>query len=215
MSDYMQEAKRLIDELGRCRWAAGTYDGNGAFGQANTCDRGADRARAALLAHIERGRVPEGMTIVPETASAAMLRPFYACPPEELQVAWQAALLIAQKQARVAAPAAPGQSGEVSAFPERDASRRAEAQGLFRKFDVCRVDGSSAPGGKHHGCEYFVLDIDHDPHAPAALMAYAQVCAETHPQLSADLVRRYGSATVPAEVPRPDRLRGAAQKGGA
>lgn len=61
VSDYMQEAKRLIDELGRCRWAAGTHDGNGAFGQADICDRGADRARAALLAHIERGRVPDAV----------------------------------------------------------------------------------------------------------------------------------------------------------
>lgn len=80
----------------------------------------------------------------------------------------------------------------VSTLPERDPSKPAEAQGLFRKFDVCRVDGSDAPGGKHEGCEYFVLDVDHDPHAPAALRAYAEACKDTHPQLSADLQNRHG-----------------------
>jgi len=98
------------------------------------------------------------------------------------------------------APTLPDRCDKASTFPERDTSRPAEEQGLFRKFDVRRVDGSSAPGGKHHGCEYFVLDTDHDPHAPAALMSYAKACAESHPQLSADLTRRYSSATVPAEV---------------
>lgn len=77
-------------------------------------------------------------------------------------------------------------------LPERDASKPAEAQGLFRKFNVTRTDGSDKPGGKHHGCEYFVLDVEHDPHAKAALQAYALACAATHPQLSADLIERHG-----------------------
>lgn len=77
-------------------------------------------------------------------------------------------------------------------LPERDPSKPAEQQGLFRKFVVYRADGSSQPGGKHYGCEYFVLDIDHDPYAAAALRAYAVACAETHPQLSADLQARFG-----------------------
>jgi hypothetical protein len=81
-----------------------------------------------------------------------------------------------------------------STFPERDATKTNAEQGLYRKFDVCRVDGSDAPGGKHYGCEYFVLDLKHDQHAQAALRAYAQSCAETHPHLSADLVARYGEA---------------------
>ena len=79
-------------------------------------------------------------------------------------------------------------------LPERDASKPAEAQGLFRKFDVLRVDGSHLPGGKHDGCEYFVLDVDHDQHARAALLAYATACEGTHPQLSADLIARHGPA---------------------
>ncbi|WP_197672302.1 hypothetical protein [Cupriavidus nantongensis] len=78
-------------------------------------------------------------------------------------------------------------------LPERDTSKPAEQQGLFRKFDVRRTDGCDAPGGKHHGCRYFVLDLDHDAHAPAALRAYAASCAATHPQLSTDLVREFGT----------------------
>lgn len=74
-----------------------------------------------------------------------------------------------------------------AALPEREPSRPAEQQGLFRKFDVRRVDGSDAPGGKHHGCRYFVLDVDHDPHSVDALMAYAAACEKTHPELAKDL----------------------------
>ncbi len=61
-------------------------------------------------------------------------------------------------------------------------------QGLINKFKkVERADGSSAPGGRHDGCEYFVLDIDHDPHARKALLAYADSCGGEYPELAADL----------------------------
>jgi hypothetical protein len=72
-------------------------------------------------------------------------------------------------------------------LPERDATKPAEQQGLFRKFNVTRTDASSAKGGKHEGCEYFVLDTTHDQHAKAALSAYALACRATHPALAADL----------------------------
>ena len=49
----------------------------------------------------------------------------------------------------------------------KDASR-----GLYGKFYVKRSDGRSAPGEKHYRCEYFVLDLTHDPHAIPALKAY-------------------------------------------
>ena len=58
---------------------------------------------------------------------------------------------------------------------------------LYEKFRVERTDGTSAPGAKHHQCRYFVLDMDHDPHAPAAIRAYAQACEADHPLLAADL----------------------------
>lgn len=86
-------------------------------------------------------------------------------------------------------------------LPERDASVPAEQQGLFRKFEVRRVDGTDKPGGKHHGCTYFVLDVDHDPCARPALAAYAAACEATHPALAADLLTKWGAA--PTTQPTP------------
>ena len=106
--------------------------------------------------------------------------------------------------APTAAPSAPSAQPvahrRCDAFPERDTSKPAEQQGLFRKFIVTRTDGSSGPGGKHEHCAYFVLDMDHDAHAPAALRAYAEACSATHPQLAADLKARFGEAQ-PVAVP--------------
>jgi hypothetical protein len=85
-------------------------------------------------------------------------------------------------------------------FPERDASKPSEAQGMFLKFDVRRIDGSDGPGGKHYGCRYFVLDMDHDAHAPAALRAYADSCAGTHPQLAAELRNEFGPKVAQASA---------------
>ena len=65
--------------------------------------------------------------------------------------------------------------------------------GLYRKFIVERTDGKSAPGEKHDGCEYFVLDMDHDAHARAAIIGYVgslEASGEYH-ELAADLRRRY------------------------
>jgi hypothetical protein len=59
--------------------------------------------------------------------------------------------------------------------------------GLVHKYRVERTDGSSAPGGKHTDCEYFVLDLTHDKHAKAALLAYAASCRVEYPQLAEDL----------------------------
>jgi len=63
----------------------------------------------------------------------------------------------------------------------------ADVRGLHEKFIVTRTDGKSAPGEKHDGCRYFVLDLDHDPHAEAALAAYADACEADRPALAADL----------------------------
>lgn len=61
------------------------------------------------------------------------------------------------------------------------------SRGLYEKFRVERTDGRSAPGEKHHGCRYFILDLDHDQHAAAALKAYAESCKATEPRLAEDL----------------------------
>lgn len=63
-------------------------------------------------------------------------------------------------------------------------------RGLYHKFNVERTDGSSETGGKHCGCDYFVLDLDHDQHALAALLAYADSCCKEHPALSIDLLAK-------------------------
>lgn len=60
-------------------------------------------------------------------------------------------------------------------------------RGIYHKFEVTRTDGSSGPGGKHEHCSYFVLDVIHDPHARAALKAYAESCRTAYPLLAADL----------------------------
>lgn len=49
-----------------------------------------------------------------------------------------------------------------------------KTRGLYDKFRVIRTDGSSAVGGKHGECEYFVLDLTHDKHAAPALRAYSE-----------------------------------------
>jgi hypothetical protein len=60
-------------------------------------------------------------------------------------------------------------------------------RGLYEKYTVYRNDGGSSHGGRHHGCEYFVLDLDHDKYAVAALRAYAEHCEAEYPSLAADL----------------------------
>ena len=99
--------------------------------------------------------------------------------------------------------AAPQQAAAPGALPERDLSKPAEQQGLFRKFDVRRTDDSDQPGGKHHGCRYYVLDLTHDQHAPAAMLAYAAACASTHPQLAADIVAEFGAPGTPEAPKQP------------
>lgn len=62
-----------------------------------------------------------------------------------------------------------------------------DMRGIYHKFNVERVDGQSEPGRKHHGCDYFVLDMTHDPHAGPALRAYADSCERDYPTLAAEL----------------------------
>lgn len=61
-------------------------------------------------------------------------------------------------------------------------------RGLYGKFYVERTDGKSAPGEKHHECEYFVLDLHHDKHAVAAIRAYVLSCRKEFPALADDLI---------------------------
>lgn len=62
------------------------------------------------------------------------------------------------------------------------------SMGLYGKYHVDRVDGSSQTGGKHEHCQYFVLDLTHDKHALPALEAYALSCQDEYPLLAQDLM---------------------------
>jgi hypothetical protein len=73
--------------------------------------------------------------------------------------------------------------------------------GIYRKFEITRTDGTSASGKKHDGCDYFVIDLTHDPYAADALLAYADACESEYPLLTADLraaAQRGGWGTLPA-----------------
>lgn len=61
-------------------------------------------------------------------------------------------------------------------------------RGLYGKYQIRRVDGSTDKGKKHEKCDYFVLDVTHDPHAAPALFSYAASAkADGYEQLAADL----------------------------
>lgn len=70
--------------------------------------------------------------------------------------------------------------------------------GLYDKFEIRRTDGSSDPGGRHHGDDFFVLNLTTDKHAIPAIKAYAKSCAADYPQLAADL-RAKLRARLPSE----------------
>lgn len=60
-------------------------------------------------------------------------------------------------------------------------------RGLYGKYRVTRVNEDGTPKPGHENRSYFVLDVEHDPHASAALEAYAKSCAVNYPALSNDL----------------------------
>jgi hypothetical protein len=80
-------------------------------------------------------------------------------------------------------------------------------RGLYGKFYIDRVDGQSEPGKKHDGCDYFVLDLTHDPFAIPAIKAYAIACAAEYPALAHDLLQKVAAAGArkpePKAVPAP------------
>jgi hypothetical protein len=61
------------------------------------------------------------------------------------------------------------------------------ADKLYDKYEIRRKDGQHYLGGKHRGCQYFVIDLTHDEFAIPAIRAYANACVEKQPGLSADL----------------------------
>lgn len=66
--------------------------------------------------------------------------------------------------------------------------------GFYNKFTVTRADGQSEPGYKHAHCDYFVLDMTHDPHVWPAILAYADACEKEYPYMAADLRAKHAQA---------------------
>ncbi len=56
-------------------------------------------------------------------------------------------------------------------------------KGLYKKYEIKRVDGK--PGREN--CQYFVLDLCHDPYARQALEAYMKALPPDYALLKSDL----------------------------
>ena len=69
-------------------------------------------------------------------------------------------------------------------------------EGLYHKYDVIRLDGSE----KHEDCEYFVLDLTHDPFAWSALYSYAKACRHKYPKLADDLGKVLNGRSIQAVI---------------
>ena len=61
--------------------------------------------------------------------------------------------------------------------PQERANTAEVAEVLEDRYQVTRRDGRDAPGRKHHGCRYFVLDLTHDSKAAALVAAYFDMLA--------------------------------------
>jgi hypothetical protein len=104
------EAARLADEAklrADSYMAAGSFrNGDSMMAKERAKLHAAIDALAALIPQecgqvgAEVARVPEGFWLAPLEPSEAILRPFYECPPEELKLAWAAAIAIAQATAQ-------------------------------------------------------------------------------------------------------------------
>jgi hypothetical protein len=69
-----------------------------------------------------------------------------------------------------------------------------KGRGLYDKYTVRRNDREDRPGYKHDGCQLFVLDLTHDPHAREAAQTYADTCFAEFPELSRDLTAAIAKA---------------------
>jgi len=67
---------------------------------------------------------------------------------------------------------------------------REKSAGILPKYVVWRVDGGNKRGRKHNGCDYFVLDWNHDRYAIPAMTAYAKACRRQYPVLAKDIMKR-------------------------
>lgn len=90
-------------------WPDQLYDGHGLYRAPAQYAWSGWKARAAVEADRAQ-RVPDGWALVPIEPDDALMRPFYACPPDELSLAWRAMHMVAAKKSRgLASTPAPAQ----------------------------------------------------------------------------------------------------------
>jgi hypothetical protein len=76
---------------------------------------------------------------------------------------------------------------DTTELSSRDTTKPAAEQGLFKKYEVRRIDRKQDA----EDSEYFVLHIS-DPLSMAALAAYANATEAKYPVLADDMRSRYG-----------------------
>lgn len=77
----------------------------------------------------------------------------------------------------------------IEAKRQGDRDAQAADGDYILRHNVSRKDqAENDPYSIHYGgCTYLVLDLDHDPLAGAAALAYADACSESHPEFASDL----------------------------
>lgn len=83
------------------------------------------------------------------------------------------------------------QSGSAASGPRYFVLRNFPPNEHGRRYEARVADGSDTPPTAIRKTEFFVLDLTSDPHAPAAMIAYARACSATHPDLAADMLERF------------------------
>lgn len=59
------------------------------------------------------------------------------------------------------------------------------------KYLVFRTDGRDREDEKHANCEYFVIDLTHDPFAQDVIQFYIHLCEHEYPEAANDITERY------------------------
>lgn len=89
----------------------------------------------------------------------------------------------------------------MTVFPSSPSPDPDRDRGLYEKYHVERLDGRDGMGQKHEFCQYFVLDLTHDPYAGHALKAYADAIRHDYPVLARELTEMLGKGGPPYRLP--------------
>ncbi|WP_186155035.1 hypothetical protein [Burkholderia gladioli] len=95
------------------------------------------------------------------------------------------------------------QSGGTASGPRYFVLRNFPPNEHGRRYEARVADGSDTPPTAIRKTEFFVLDLTGDPHAPAAMAAYARACAATRPNLAADMLERFDAGDTAEAAAEP------------